>query len=125
MLSFTTYKLIHLLGIAGILVVLGSVCIQASNGLQRDQNRFGKLLSIIHGVGSFLILLSGFGMLAKLAQDGGSAVPPWVWPKLGVWLLLSLAIGVPYRRPRWAIGIALALPLLVVFAAFFALYKPF
>jgi len=65
MLSFTTYKLLHLFGIAGLLVALASVCIQAANGFAREQNRFGRVLAIMHGVGSFLILLSACAPLVS------------------------------------------------------------
>ena len=74
-----------------------------------------------HGVALFVILVSGFGMLAKL----GYGFPLWVWLKLVVWLLIGAAIALVRRLPEQATIFWFAIPLLGTVAAFLAIYKPF
>jgi len=53
-----------------------------------------KTVMIVTGVASLLMLISGFGLLAKL-QYG---FPGWVIVKLVCWLGLSALAGIGYRK---------------------------
>ena len=71
----------------------------------------------------YLILLAGFGLLAKLRMFG--SIPGWVIVKLGIWSLLGVA-AVPLRRkPEWRPWLWPALPVLGGVAAWLAVTKPF
>ena len=48
-----------------------------------------RLLRIVHGVSLLLILVAGFGLLAKLGLAG--SWPLWVTVKILVWLALGAA----------------------------------
>jgi hypothetical protein len=115
------YKNVHLLGIFMILVASGGLILHQINGGWQQSAR--KLAAITHGVGMLLVLLSGFGMLAR----GGIfwPWPGWVTGKVFIWILFGALIAVIGRipmlaRPLWWITIVLG-----GVAAYLALNKPF
>jgi uncharacterized membrane protein len=124
MLKFDTYELIHLTGIFFVLVAVGSVALHAANGGLKVTSTTRRLVAITHGIGMFVILLGGFGLLARLGIQQGGGFPGWVWVKLGIWVLLGALIAVPYRWPAAARAIWLLVPVLGVIAGFFAIFKP-
>jgi uncharacterized membrane protein SirB2 len=79
-----------------------------------------KQTMIVTGVASLLVLVSGFGLLAKLHANQFQA---WVIVKLVCWLLLTALAGIAYRRPhlrgKLAAG-ALALILVSLFMVYVA-----
>jgi hypothetical protein len=121
-LSYTVYKALHLLGIMLTVAALGGMAVHAANGGTRAESRTRALAAALHGVGLLLVLVAGFGMLARL---GGSAASGWVLVKLGIWLTLAAAAMIPYRRPPLARAVFVAVPLLAALAGIVALTKPF
>ena len=79
----------------------------------------------MHGRGALLILVGGFGMLARMGFMHGGSFPGWLWVKIIVWVILSAIVLMPYRRPGLAKPFLLLLPLLAGVAVYMALYKPF
>lgn len=77
-----------------------------------------KQTLIITGVASLLVLVSGFGLLAKLH---GNQFQGWVIVKLGCWLLLSGLAGIAYRRPQLRNALA-ASALGLILVALFMVY---
>jgi hypothetical protein len=121
-MSYSFYKILHVFGIAMLLVSLGGVFVHAANGAEKNANVVRRLVLILHGIGSFLILLAGFGLLARLGETSG--FPGWVWPKLAIWAALSAAIAIPYRSTVAAKLLFVFTPILVFLAALFAVLKP-
>lgn len=123
-MPYQLYKLIHFLGIFMIMIVLTAACMHVLRGGTRTDNPHRRTIGIVHGIASFLILLGGFGMLARLdVMQGG--LPGWIYAKLVIWLIASGSIALVYRGPDLARALLIALPLLGVLAGYFALYKPF
>lgn len=120
-MSYQFYNLLHLFGIFLLFVALGGLFLHAINGGTKESNSSRKLVAISHGVALFLILLAGFGMLARIEM---SAAEPWVLIKLGIWLLMGAALVIPYRAPQLARPLWLMLPLLGLLAAWTAVNKP-
>jgi hypothetical protein len=118
------YKLIHFFGLFGMVTLLAGAAMHALVGHTRAERPFGRGFAIAHGIGAFLVLLGGFGMLARLgiAQQG---LPGWVYAKLVLWLALSAALILPYRGRALALSVIVGIPLLTVLGAAIALYKPF
>jgi hypothetical protein len=123
-MPYAVYKLIHLLGIFMVLTALAVNSFHVLRGGGRADLPGRRGVSAAHGIGMLLVLIGGFGMMARLGIVHGMP-PGWVLAKLVVWLLLGAALTVPYRARGSARAVLLAVPLLGVLAAYFALYKPF
>jgi hypothetical protein len=121
---YQAYKLIHFLGIFSLLIAIAFSAAHVLRGGTRADNPNRRLLGIVHGVASFLILLGGFGMLARLGIVQGG-LPGWVWGKLVIWVLAGASLGLVYRSAGLAKAMLVGVPLLALLAAYFALYKPF
>jgi len=125
-IPYATYKIIHYAGIFLLLTVLGAALSRAALGAGRggEPDPWRRTLVTGHGVALFLVLLGGFGMLARLDVTQGLGLPGWIWAKLAIWLLLGAALAA--RRSVALAGRAvLAIPLLAVLAGLMALTKPF
>jgi len=117
------YEIIHVIGIAMLFVAIGGVAVHAANGGTKANTSTRGIVATIFGLGSFLILLGGFGMMARLGLVRG-APPAWLTVKMVIWLVLSALVLVPYRKPALAKPFLLLLPLLAGLAVYMAVYKP-
>lgn len=114
------YKTLHLAGVIGLFLGLGGLAVvgrvpEAERGAAR------KPFVILHGVSLLILLVAGFGLLAKL----GVGMPGWVHPKLLLWLFLGGITVLFKRRPERGPLWAWVAGLLGVVAAVFGVYKPF
>ena len=121
-MSSEVYTWIHLIGI--ILVfsgIMGLLMVRMSEGKLEGQVK--KLIYISHGTGLLLILVSGFGLLARLGLVHD--IPKWVFGKLLIWLVLG-GITVYVKRKGY-LGWPIFVSLIAIFAiaAYLALFKPF
>lgn len=121
-MPYEVYKVLHLVGIFLLISGLMGVFIPVWMG-QGLTGQIKKFSFSLHGLGLFLILLSGFGLLARLGL--AREMPMWVYVKLAAWGLFALSISVLKRKGR--IGWPLYIGLLTIFlvAAYTAVYKPF
>ena len=114
------YNVLHILGVLLAFTALGGAALAALAG-RGDDAPGRKLASVTHGVALLLILVSGFGMLAKLKLG----FDLWVWLKLTIWLIIGASVAGIRRLPAQAALFWFALPLLGAAAAYLAIYKPF
>ena len=119
-MSALTYNVLHILGILLAFTALGGAILRGLAGTGDDAPG-RKLIGITHGVALLLILVSGFGMLAKLKLG----FQLWVWAKLVIWLLIGASIAVVRRMPDQAKVLWFAFPALGAAAAYLAIFKPF
>ena len=124
MLPHSFYNVVHIVGIAALVAALGGMAVHGASGGSRATSGARRVVAVLHGLGALLILVGGFGMLARLQLAHGSGFPGWLWIKLVVWALLAAAAAVPYRRPRLAVPLLVVVPLLAGIAAWAAIYKP-
>jgi hypothetical protein len=122
--SHQFYNVVHIVGIILLMSALGGAAVRAMGAPAGESRSTRRLLAILHGIGVFVVLLGGFGMLARLGQMGGASFPGWVWVKLVIWALLAAALFLPRRWPKLAFPLLLSLPLLGGLAAYMAIYKP-
>ncbi len=82
-----------------------------------------KTLKLMHGVGLLLLLLGGFGMLAKL--DLFWPLPAWTWVKLLVWIALAASLPLVKKKPESARTWWTLIIVLGALAAYLGAFKPF
>lgn len=124
MISYSMYRVIHLVGIFILFVVLAGLAWSA--GRAEARGALSRPLAMaLHGLGLFIVLLGGFGLMARLGIVHGMDWPGWLWAKLGIWVLLGAAVVIPKRKPEWGGALVLLLPVLGSIAAWLAIYKPF
>ena len=95
MVMVQVYHVLHLLGIMMIFVGYGGLTARVM--LDVDDRRLRRLGAITSGLGLFLVLLGGFGLLARL-YDGQFL--GWINVKIGVWVLLGALIFFINRFPK-------------------------
>ena len=78
------YKYLHLSGV--LLVFLSYGLLIARTMFAADNKAIRKLGGILSGIGLFLILLGGFGLLAAVY---GNAITWWIGAKIVLWLALG------------------------------------
>lgn len=120
-MSYTAYKLIHIIGILFLFTAAGGVALYAANGGTKGNNVGRVWVSAIHGLTLVLILVSGFGLVARL----GTGFQAWVWAKVALWFVIGGIALMPLRKQSLGLPFLVGLPLLGAVAAFLALFKPF
>ena len=124
MIPLQAYKVVHLLGVCMLFTVLGAIGLHALNGGTKASNVGRRLVGAMHGIALFIILLGGFGMLARMGMVRGM-LPGWILAKLAIWVALPVLGMLAYRRPAYARTLLVLIPLFGGLAAWIALYKPF
>ena len=115
-MSYEFYKVLHVIGALMVFMALGSQFFAAAGS-----NVARKMAVIHHGVGLLIMLVAGFGLIAKL-QVG---FPGWVLVKIVLWLVLGAMLTVSRKMASnaylwWFSTLAVGL-----IAAILAVYKPF
>lgn len=124
MISYPVYKIVHYLGIFALLTVLAGALGRGARG-EAAADPWRRRLAGLHGVALFVVLLGGFGMLARLEVTQGLTLPGWVWAKLGIWAVLAGLFTVAKRSPSWSARLLFVVPALAALAGVVALTKPF
>lgn len=124
MFPFSFYKVVHLLGVVTLFTALGGTVLHALNGGTRHSNAGRGLVGALHGISLLLILIGGFGMMARLgiAQSG---FPGWIYAKLGIWVALPFLGMLGARKPEYSRITMILMPIVGGLAAWIAIYKPF
>ena len=124
MISYQAYKFFHLFGGFLMVVSLGAICAltiaAGGEAANATWTRARKLAGALHGVALLIILVAGFGVLARLDLGG---IPVWVWVKLGIWLVLGAAPALVRRQPATATPVLIAVPCLAALAAAMAIFQ--
>ncbi|MGC6416802.1 MAG: hypothetical protein ACON3Z_06780 [Bradymonadia bacterium] len=94
-MSYQIYKIIHVVGLAMIMLGLGGLMFHAlGGGEKKHDGRRGMMMT--HGGGLFLVILGGFGMLARKGIHW--PWPGWVTLKFGLWVGLGVVTLLLYRN---------------------------
>ena len=134
-MMYEIYKWVHYIAqgfLIGIICALYFVPLKRSRYSEKQQKRRGMVL---HGVFSLVLLVTGFGMLARLKIH---SFPLWVNLKIFIWIFLSVLLPLLIawanrkvfigRGKKWKlVGFLFVLALLIVsimLAYFLAKTKP-
>ena len=118
-MSLAFYKILHIFGIALMFSGLGGLCVLSISG--SDSQAAKKLAGMLHGIALVVILVTGFGALAKLGfSDAG--IPLWVWLKLVIWFVFGGVIVLIRRVPQVAGALLVLLPILGAVSAYLVIY---
>ena len=121
MVPVTIYRVVHFLGLFLLFGGLGALSALFAAG-KPPTGQLYKLIYRTFGVGMFLVLLGGFGLLARLlTSDGDWAL--WIWVKLAIWIALGLMPLVARSSPGRARWLLWGVPLLGAIAAFAVIFK--
>jgi hypothetical protein len=103
-MDYSTYKIIHLIGVAALVLGLGGM-------MAGGENR--KTFAILQGIALLVMLVSGFGLLAKLHLG----FPHFAMAKVALWVVLGV-LPVLLRRLKVPLlgGITIVLALVGVMA---------
>lgn len=123
MFSYQLYNLLHILGIVLVFMAIGGLAFHGANGGTKETNKVRGLVMATHGVGLLLILVAGFGMLAR-TRPMGAGFPGWLHPKLLIWVLIGAAPAILNRKPEWSKALWFVFPLLAATSAYFAINHP-
>lgn len=122
-MELITYKTIHVFSAMLLLFAMGGLVLRALDAKSESKTQARKLGVITHGVALLLLLVTGFGGLAKLGIM--ASMPGWAWAKIVIWLIFGGVIALIHKRPNLLKPLWFLLPLLAGVAAWLALYKPF
>jgi hypothetical protein len=118
-MSYGFYKVAHLFGVLLLFISLGTLAATA----KAEGSPLRRLAGAAHGIALVIVLVAGFGLMARMGMFG--SIPLWAWAKVGLWLLLGFAVLPLKRKPDWAIWLWVALPFVGGLAAWLAVAKPF
>lgn len=120
-MPYEFYKVLHFIGffllLSGLMGVFFTVW--SGNPLQ------GKVKSAsfaLHGTGLLIVLVSGFGLLARLGYI--QSMPTWIYFKIMVWMFFAVAISLLKRKGHLGMPLYILLLLAYGLAAFLGAYKP-
>ncbi len=110
------YLFLHLFGVVLLFLSIGIWYGAAREMSLREANTTRRTFLAFNGLGGLLILISGFGLLAKIGYL--SVIPTFAFIKLGVWVLVFLGLPFYLARSR-ANLLKLLLVNLVIFVAIY------
>lgn len=116
-MSYEFYKIMHFVGLVMLFLGLGGRIIFLA---AKVENPAGKVCSIFHGLGLLLVLVAGFGLLARL-QIG---FPGWVYVKIAAWIGLGALTLLPKKKPQLGSLAFVSAIILAGLAVYFVVAKP-
>ena len=122
MISYSVYKVLHLIGLFMVLLSLGGWIVLGAVG-QGNDVRWKKLEAMTNGIGLVLLFITGFGLIARLKI-------PWPWPgwiisMVIIWIVFACLTAVSKRRPEAAAYLWWGSLVLAGVAAYLGNIKPF
>ena len=112
-MDYNFYKITHLVGISVLALGVGGMM---AGGEKR------KTFAMLQGIGLLVMLVSGFGLLAKLKLS--PYVPPFAIVKIALWLLIAM-LPVIFRKLKTPLPAAILISLtLVGILAWLGVTKP-
>lgn len=117
-MTYAFYKVIHIVSIVLFFVLYMSASLKSKQSIKKE--------IIFTGVALLLILVSGFGLVAKIGIAHGSSWPYWIMLKLMIWAVIGMSGHIVLKRYFEKSGkVFWIFMLLLLLASYLANYKPF
>jgi hypothetical protein len=117
-MSYQFYNIAHVVGVIVLFSALGALAATAGS----TSAPLRKIASVAHGISLAVILVAGFGLLARLGFFGD--IPAWAYVKMVLWGVLGLVVLPLKRKPELAPALWLLMPVVGSLAAWMAIVKP-
>lgn len=117
-MSYEAYRIVHIVGLAMLALGTGGMLFAPKDAPKQ------KLPAILHGTGLLVLLVAGFGLMAKLGISAPHDWSAWLILKMVVWFLAAVMptlvrTGSVPKAAGWVVAL-----LLVTSAAYLAIAKP-
>ena len=100
-MSYEFYKILHVVGLMMVFSGLGALLVGSKLTAVSGTIPLRKVAGLMHGLGLVVMLVAGFGLLARLGMVGDW--PSWVYGKLVIWLVIGASIAVVRRLSGLAV----------------------
>ncbi|MBL7555837.1 MAG: SirB2 family protein [Bdellovibrionaceae bacterium] len=117
-MPYEFYKVLHY---TGLIITFTSLSGYIFYTMQDKTNTKKKFFSILHGIGLLILLVSGFGLAARLGFM--SQLPTWVYIKLVLWLAVGAALTMVKRQVMGPMALYLFIVVLGILASVTAVTK--
>lgn len=117
-MPYEFYKILHFTGLILTFTSLSGYIFYLA---QNKSNERKKLFSILHGIGLLILLVSGFGLAARLGYV--QQLPMWVYIKLVIWLVVGASLAIIKRQVMGPMAAYIFVVVLGVLAAVTAVTK--
>lgn len=117
-MSYEFYKILHF---SGLILTFTSLSGYIFYLVQNKANEKRKFFSIVHGLGLLILLVSGFGLAARLGYM--QQLPNWIYIKLAIWVVIGGALVIIKRQILSPVIIYSAVVILGMLAAITAVTK--
>ncbi len=117
-MPYEFYKVLHY---TGLIITFTSLSGYIFYVMQDKTNAKKKFFSILHGIGLLILLVSGFGLAARLGFM--SQLPVWVYIKIALWLVVGAALTMIKRQVMGPMALYAFVVVLGVLAAVTAVTK--
>lgn len=121
-MSYEFYKTLHFFSLILTFGALFSILAIRFLG-EESKKVLTKRMSMVHGVGLILVLVSGFGLAARLGYF--AQLPTWIYVKLLIWLTAGGIIALINRKKLSYLILFITLVVLPVLGSLLAVNKPF
>jgi cytochrome bd-type quinol oxidase subunit 2 len=123
-MSYEFYKVVHVLGILLLFTALGALAVHVQRGATDEEHKpLRKFLAMVHGIAMLVILVGGFGLMARKGIMTG-AWPTWIYIKVALWIALGGSVALVRRKAELGKVWLIVLPLVGATAAYVAVYQP-
>lgn len=121
-MPYEFYKVLHILGVlltfSGFAFLVGAQI----GGVSNPPSALRKFSSIFHGIGLLLVLVAGFGLLARLQL--AREMPLWSYLKMGLWVILAGSLFLFKRKPKLSLALYSVCLIIGGLASYLAVNKP-
>ncbi len=123
------YIVIHIAGVMLMYMALGALAVLSAKVEAQAGKPLRRFLIILHGLALTVILVAGFGLLAKIKLADGSSMsnpatwPPYMWIKVVLWMGLGASTVLLRRQPTLLRPLLVILPLVGALAAYLGVYQ--